>query len=65
VLGHRVDQRRLAILDLRDPLKRRLEIVGVLDGTFAPPAHQAGEAGEVGSRSKQIHADMGAAQIRT
>jgi hypothetical protein len=35
VLRHRVDQRRHALLDLRDrPLKRRLEIVGGLDGTF-------------------------------
>src|SRR5438128_11481109 len=66
VLRHRVDQRRLAILDLCDrPLERRLEIIGVLDGTFGPPAHRAGEAGEVGSRSKQIDADMGTAQIRT
>src|SRR6516164_5927470 len=65
VLGYRVDQRRLAVLDLRDrPLKRRLEIVGVLDGAFGPPAHRAGEAGEVGRRSKQIHADMCAARIR-
>ena len=49
VLRYRVDQRRLAILDLRDrPLKRWLEIVGVLDGTFGPPAHREGEAGEVG-----------------
>src|SRR6516162_10984005 len=55
VLRHRVDQGRLAPLDLRDgPLERRLEIVGALDGTFGPPAHRAGEAGEVGSRSKQI-----------
>jgi hypothetical protein len=65
VLRHRVDQRRLTIFDLRDRhLKRRLESVGILDGAFGPPAHRAGEAGEVGRRSKQIHADMGAAQIR-
>ena len=44
MLGHRVDQRRLARLDLRHrPLKRRLQIVGVLDRTFGPPAHRAGE----------------------
>src|SRR5262252_3483543 len=66
VLGYRVDQRRHALLDLPDrSLKRRLEIIGVLDGTFGPPAHRAGETGEVGRRSKQIHADMGAAYIRT
>ena len=60
MLGHCVDQRWLARLDLRDrPLERRLEIVGVLDGTFGPPAHRAGEAGEVRSRSKQIHAEIG------
>ena len=64
MLGHRVDQRRLACLNLRHrPLKRRLQIVGVLDRTFGPPPHRAGEAGEVGRRSKQIHADMGAVRI--
>src|SRR5215831_4224056 len=64
MLGHRVDQRRLARLDLcHRPLKRRLQFVGVLDRTFGPPAHRAGEAGKVGSRSKQIHADMGAVRI--
>src|SRR5215831_18466439 len=48
MLCHRVDQGRLALLDLlHRPLKRRSEIVGVLDGTFAPPAHRAGEPGEV------------------
>src|SRR5215468_10148282 len=51
MLGHRVDQCRLARLDLRHrPLKRRLQIFGVLDGAFGPPAHRAGEAGEVGCR---------------
>jgi hypothetical protein len=64
VLRHRVDQCRLAILDLCDrPLERGLEIVCILDGAFGPPAHRAGEADEAGSRSKQIHADMGAARI--
>src|SRR5579884_3265466 len=62
---HRVDQRGLARLDLCDrPLERRLEIVGVVDRAFGPPARRAGEAGEVWRRSKQIRADMGAADIR-
>jgi len=58
VLRHRVDQRRLAILDLRDrPLKRRLEIVGVLDRTFGPPA--LGRELKAGSRSMAASAGSG------
>ena len=60
-----VDEGGLALLDLFDgALECRLEIVGVFERAFAVPAHRFRQAGEVGIRTVEIHADMRAVGVR-